>query len=110
LFGPRIPNDAHNTIEALAVWHFLPESFGNTIIVSTEIVAKAGSDFDGDKLFMSMPNIDKDGNYIDEGVENFDEVLEETKQLRREKNYLKIDLSSKQLIELFRKSIFKINT
>lgn len=105
MFGPRIPNDAHNTIEALAVWHFLPESFGNNVIVSTEIVAKAGSDFDGDKLFMSMPNIGKDGKYIDEGIENFYEVLEETKQLERDKKLPKERLSSKQLIAIQKKYI-----
>jgi hypothetical protein len=103
LFGPRIPNDAHNTIEAATVWHFLPESFGNTIITPTEIVAKAGSDFDGDKLFMSMPNIDAEGNYIDKGVENFDKVLEETKELEKKKKLPKDRLTSRQLIELQKK-------
>jgi hypothetical protein len=103
LFGPRIPNDAHNTIEAATVWHFLPEAFGNTIITPTEIVAKAGSDFDGDKLFMSMPNIGSDGNYIDKGVENFDKVLEETKELEKKKKLPKDRLTSRQLIELQKK-------
>ena len=103
LFGPRIPNDAHNTIEAATVWHFLPESFGNTIITPTEIVAKAGSDFDGDKLFMSMPNIDAEGNYIDKGVENFDKVLEETKELEKKNKLPKDRLTSRQLIELQKK-------
>lgn len=100
LFGPRIPNDAHNTIEAATVWHFLPESFGNTIITPTEIVAKAGSDFDGDKLFMSMPNIDSEGNFIDKGVENFEKTLEETKELEKKKKLPKDALTSKQLINL----------
>ena len=103
LFGPRIPNDAHNTIEAATVWHFLPESFGNTIITPTEIVAKAGSDFDGDKLFMSMPNIDSEGNFINKGVENFDKVLEETKELEKKKKLPKDRLTSRQLIELQKK-------
>ena len=103
LYGPRIPNDAHNTIEAATVWHFLPESFGNTIITPTEIVAKAGSDFDGDKLFMSMPNIDGEGNYIDKGVDNFDKVLEETKKLEKENKLPEGRLTSKQLINLQKK-------
>jgi len=103
LFGPRIPNDAHNTIEAATVWHFLPESFGNTIITPTEIVAKAGSDFDGDKLFMSMPNIDSEGNFINKGVENFDKVLEETKELEKKKKLPKDRPTSKQIIELQKK-------
>jgi hypothetical protein len=103
LYGPRIPNDAHNTIEAATVWHFLPESYGNTIITPTEIVAKAGSDFDGDKLFMSMPNIDSDGNYIDKGVDNFDKVLEETKKLEKTNKLPEGRMTSKQLINLQKK-------
>lgn len=103
LYGPRIPNDAHNTIEAVTVWHFLPESYGNTIITPTEIVAKAGSDFDGDKLFMSMPNIDSDGNYIDKGVDDFGKVLEETKKLEKSNKLPEGRMTSKQLINLQKK-------
>ena len=79
LYGPRIPNDALSTIEGAEVWHFLDESYGNAIIVPTEIVAKSGSDYDGDKLFMSMPNIDAEGNYINTPIKNFNKILKETK-------------------------------
>jgi hypothetical protein len=79
LYGPRIPNDALSTIEGAEVWHFLDESYGNAIIVPTEIVAKSGSDYDGDKLFMSMPNIDAEGNYINTSIKNFNKILKETK-------------------------------
>jgi hypothetical protein len=79
LYGPRIPNDALSTIEGAEVWHFLDESYGNAIIVPTEIVAKSGSDYDGDKLFMSMPNIDIEGNYINTPIKNFNKILKETK-------------------------------
>ena len=79
LYGPRIPNDALSTIEGAEVWHFLDESYGNAIIVPTEIVAKSGSDYDGDKLFMSMPNIDEEGNYINTPIKNFNKILKETK-------------------------------
>lgn len=99
VFGPRIPNDAHNTIEAATVWHFLDTSFGNTIITSTELVAKAGSDHDGDKLFMSMPNIDSEGNYIDSGVVNFKKELNKTRELEKSKKLPKGQLSSNQLIQ-----------
>lgn len=59
--GPRIPTDAINLKEAFEIWHFTDASLGNTVIVPTEIVAKAGSDFDVDKLFFSFPNIEKNG-------------------------------------------------
>lgn len=103
LFGPRIPNDATNTIEAATVWHFLPEAFGNSIIVPTEIVAKAGSDFDGDKLFMSMANIDSNGEYISKGVDNFKKVFQETKELEQAGKLPTDRMSSTQLINLQKK-------
>ena len=98
MFGPRIPNDATNTIEAATVWHFLPEAFGNSIIIPTEIVAKAGSDFDGDKLFMTFPNIDREGKVISKGVDNFDKVLKETKALEKAKKLKKGMTTSASLI------------
>ena len=68
--GPRIPTDAINLKEAFEIWHFTDASLGNTVIVPTEIVAKAGSDFDVDKLFFSFPNIEKDGS-LTQAVPNF---------------------------------------
>ena len=68
--GPRIPTDAINLKEAFEIWHFVDASIGNTVIVPTEIVAKAGSDFDVDKLFFSFPNIEKDGE-LTKAVPNF---------------------------------------
>jgi hypothetical protein len=100
LFGPRIPNDATNTIEAATVWHFLPEAFGNSIIVPTEIVAKAGSDYDGDKLSMSMANIDNEGTAITKGIEDFDKVLASTKKLEKENKLPEGHMTSKQLIRI----------
>ena len=60
--GPRIPTDDTNLVEGFEVWHFLDATAGSTAVVPTEIVAKAGSDFDVDKLFFSFPNINKDGS------------------------------------------------
>jgi hypothetical protein len=107
MFGPRIPNDATSTIEAATVWHFLDPSFGNNIILPTEIVGKAGSDFDGDKLFMNMTNINKDGS-LPQAVENFKTVLTKTKAAEKqaaEKNEKLPEgtLSSRKLINLQKK-------
>ena len=98
MFGPRIPNDATSTIEAATVWHFLPESFGNSIILSTEIVGKAGSDYDGDKLFMNMANINSDGTVVDKGIDNFEALLKKTKALEKEGKLPKEDMSLTKLI------------
>jgi len=93
--GPRIPNDATNTIEGAEVWHFVDPAFGNTVIVPTEIVAKAGSDFDGDKLFFAMANIDKDGNYISKGISDFENKLKKAQEL--EKQFEEKKASNKKL-------------
>jgi len=98
MFGPRIPNDATNTIEAATVWHFLPEPFGNSIILPTEIVAKAGSDFDGDKLFMTFPNLDRDGKVISKGVDKFTTILKETQALEKANKSIKGRPSSRALL------------
>jgi len=99
LYGPRIPNDALSTIEGAEVWHFLDESYGNAIIVPTEIVAKSGSDYDGDKLFMSMPNIDIEGNYINTPIKNFNKILKETKDKEFAGTLESGALTSNQLIK-----------
>ena len=56
--APRIPSQGFNSLEFMEVAEFLPKSSGNVMIVPSEIVAKAGSDFDVDKLFTMFPNID----------------------------------------------------
>jgi predicted NAD-dependent protein-ADP-ribosyltransferase YbiA (DUF1768 family) len=76
--GPRIPTDAINLKEAFEVWHFLPADSAVQVIVPTEIVAKAGSDFDLDKIFFSFPNIDSNGQLPKE-VKNFKETIERLK-------------------------------
>jgi len=53
----RIPSQAMNSLEFMEVKEFLPKSSGNLIIVPSEIVAKAGSDYDVDKLFTLMPSL-----------------------------------------------------
>lgn len=98
LFGPRIPNDASNTIEALEVWHFLNPAAGNTIILPTEIVAKSGADFDADKLFLMQANLDNEGKFINEGVADFDKVYAETKQLEKDGKLPDDALTSRQLL------------
>lgn len=65
IIGPRIPVQGLNSMEFAEVYEFLPVEAGNIVVLPSEIVAKAGSDFDIDKLTFMMPNIkvnkDKDG-------------------------------------------------
>jgi hypothetical protein len=65
LTGPRIPTQAFASLEAAYVREFLPGSVGKAIILPSEIVAKAGSDFDIDKLFLMYPNIRRYGNSVE---------------------------------------------
>ena len=70
LAGARIPIQNLNSMEFAEVWHFLDPSAGNLVVVPTELVAKAGSDFDVDKIFWMMPNIDSRGEYITGSMNN----------------------------------------
>ena len=64
--GARIPIQKHNSLEFAQVWHFLDPAAANTVIVPTELVAKAGSDFDVDKIFWNFPNLTKEGKLVTE--------------------------------------------
>lgn len=55
LVGFRIPTQAPNSIESINVKGFLPPEAGDVIVVPSEIVGKAGSDFDIDKLNLYIP-------------------------------------------------------
>jgi len=56
----RIPVQGRNSMEFFKIQEFLPPNAGNMIVVPSEIVSKAGSDFDIDKLFTMMPTLMKD--------------------------------------------------
>ena len=64
LIGFRIPTEGLNSMDFIEVAGFLPKSFGDTIIVPSELVGKAGSDYDIDKLNIYFPNADKDLNRV----------------------------------------------
>jgi predicted NAD-dependent protein-ADP-ribosyltransferase YbiA (DUF1768 family) len=62
--GFRIPTQAMSSIETFRVKGFLPQSMGDTIVVPSEITAKAGSDFDIDKMntYLKSTYVDKNGD------------------------------------------------
>ena len=62
LIGFRIPTEGLNSMDFIEVVGFLPKSFGDTVVVPSEIVGKAGSDYDIDKLSIYFPNSYKDGD------------------------------------------------
>jgi len=56
LLGFRIPTSGLNSIDAIEIAGFLPAHAGDMIVLPTEIVAKAGSDYDVDKLTVYYPH------------------------------------------------------
>lgn len=86
--GPRIPTDKANVIVGAEVWHFLDAAVGNTVIVPSEIVAAAGSDFDVDKIFFMFPNINAKGELVKE-VEGLDEKIAKINAAKKKNPKLK---------------------
>lgn len=80
--GPRIPSQQENSLEAAVVAEFLPPIAGPIIILPSEVVAKAGSDFDHDKLFMMFMNIVSygRGKNVKVQVQKFDRTLKATRK------------------------------
>jgi len=54
--GFRIPTQGLNSIDFFIVKDFLPEQMGDVVVLPSEITAKAGSDFDIDKLNVYLQN------------------------------------------------------
>lgn len=57
----RIPTQKQNSIDSFVIKQFLPKEYGDNVIIPSELVKKAGSDFDIDKLFIYLKNVYTDG-------------------------------------------------
>lgn len=72
--GFRIPTTRLNSIEAVEIAGFLPESVGNLVVTASGITVKVGSDYDFDKLNLYFPNFttNKEGKvtYVEYNEEN----------------------------------------
>ena len=55
--GFRIPTQKQNSIDAIIVKKFLPKGFGDSVVIPSALVKKAGSDFDIDKLFIYLKHV-----------------------------------------------------
>jgi glutaredoxin 2 len=65
IVGDRIPIQDHGSLEVAQIHHFLPANMTNVVVVPTEMVAKAGSDFDVDKIFWQFTELDDNGKVIE---------------------------------------------
>lgn len=80
--GFRIPTQRDNSIESFIVKDFMPEQMGDCVIFPSEITAKAGSDFDVDKMNTYLRNFFVNDQGYPEAVpfENID--TSDTEQLK----------------------------
>lgn len=100
VIGFRIPTQGLNSIESIIVKGFLPESLGDVVVMPTEIVAKAGSDYDIDKLNIYLPNfyVTEQGKYVhiptnldqlDSNYETYSSVVNDKNKLTKDEFILK---------------------
>lgn len=98
--GFRIPTQALSSIENIRIKGFLPQSYGGAVVVPSEITAKAGSDFDIDKLNIYLRNFRLDQNgmprHIDMELKDVDLTSEEGKR----RLYDKFFGSAKDIIQM----------
>jgi hypothetical protein len=107
MVGYRIPTQEHNSMEIMEVEEFLHPSL-NGIVVPYEITAKAGSDFDIDKLNIFKPHINSRGEYIEESNEEEIKKLKEKDRKNIIRNYIQAIQNVKILQE--RKALtYKVN-
>ncbi len=53
----RVPTQKQNSIDVFRIKQFLPNEFGDSVVIPSALVKKVGSDFDIDKLFMYFKNV-----------------------------------------------------
>lgn len=68
-FGYRVPTQGQSSMFSFTVADVMPSSSGDLIIVPKEFTAQTGSDYDVDKIYLSMLKFDKDGNVITQDTE-----------------------------------------
>ena len=110
--GFRIPHQAMSSTEVFKIKSFLDPGMGSTVVVPSEIVEKAGSDFDIDKLNMYLKSV-----YLDENrnvklieykgskqatLDFYEDFYERTIGKQFEEVYRKQDIR-KKLIEVFKR-------
>lgn len=103
--GFRIPTQEINSIENIRIAGFLPEEFGDTIIVPEEITTKAGSDFDIDKLNTYLQNFYVDAKGDIRAVPYFgigeDAIFKIRKHFKEDEIVKMFKLSAKDRIQAY---------
>jgi len=106
--GLRIPGQGPNSTEFGEVWHFLPASASNIIIIPAEVIAKAGGDFDVDKLNTYIKFISRQGTLLEDTMTE-EEIEQELKEVDAVLKHRKADkLNINNSLDKFRKSIYRV--
>jgi hypothetical protein len=107
----RIPTQKQNSIDVFKIKQFLPKDFGDSVIIPSALVKKAGSDFDIDKLSIYLKNLYTDGQEKLRVVPFFgygEQAKDKFKELYDKKLFGKIDTTTSKIFnqealrELFR--------
>lgn len=112
MVGVRIPVQGANSMEFMEVFEFLPENMGNIIVVSSEIVAKSGGDFDIDKLTVLAPSIKHYGNKVKlisskPAKESIEELKAREKELKQITGEIKQKSEGKELTDTQKQTMEK---
>lgn len=81
LITDRVPTQEINSMDSLIITKFISPIMGNIIQMYDEIVVKAGSDFDYDKVKALLPSFNNKGEYVnfDKSKETIESEIEITK-------------------------------
>lgn len=103
----RTPTQKQNSIEHFVIKQFLPDTFGDAVIVPSAITNKSGSDFDIDKLTLYLKNIIKNKK----GSPKLIELLDDNNSTIAERYYNwvkdKVDPEVKKYIKILSRDVVK---
>lgn len=100
----RIPTEGFHSMMAIKVVDFLPEEYGNTILLPYEVTTQFGADFDFDKIYFFNPSFktNKQGNLVKRQFNEEKGIGGNSRGARNNKildNYLQV-LTSKEILPL----------
>lgn len=108
--GFRIPTQRQNSIDSFEIAGFLPREFGDSVVIPSQLVEKAGSDFDIDKLTVYLKNVYRDINnnvkhidflgYGEQAKEQFGKIFDQILEKRKAKAEIALDYKTKLLEQI----------
>ena len=114
LFGFRIPTQERNSMAAVEIVGFLPETSGDLILAPRDFTKQMGSDFDVDKLYTYMYNyFYKDGK-LQTGFMSDKKKIAASLKIQKDhlediKNELKLSKADRKLIDDYIEERLELN-